>query len=71
MINKWRVSRPVFGLIDEVAEKAGFYPVFPTPQAGGPDASAAPAKEKKAKKEPAAAPVSAGGLLGATPSVAK
>jgi glycosyltransferase involved in cell wall biosynthesis len=29
LINKWRVSRPVFGLIDEVAERAGFYPVFP------------------------------------------
>jgi GT2 family glycosyltransferase len=27
--NRWRVSRPIFGLIDEVAEKAGFYPVFP------------------------------------------
>jgi GT2 family glycosyltransferase len=29
VVNRWRVSRPVFGLIDEVAEKAGFYPVFP------------------------------------------
>lgn len=29
LVNKLRVSRPVFGLIDEVAEKAGFYPVFP------------------------------------------
>jgi hypothetical protein len=29
VINKWHVSRPIFGLIDEVAEKAGFYPVYP------------------------------------------
>ncbi len=29
IVNRWSVSRPVFGLIDEVAEKAGFYPVFP------------------------------------------
>jgi hypothetical protein len=29
VINKWSVGRPVFGLIDEVAEKAGFYPVYP------------------------------------------
>src|SRR4051812_1542206 len=29
LINKWHVSRPIFGLIDEVAEKAGFYPVYP------------------------------------------
>ncbi|MCC6424584.1 MAG: glycosyltransferase [Phycisphaerales bacterium] len=27
LVNKWRVSRPVLGLIDEAAEKAGFYPV--------------------------------------------
>jgi hypothetical protein len=26
-INKWRVSMPVFGLIDEAAEKAGFVPL--------------------------------------------
>jgi glycosyltransferase involved in cell wall biosynthesis len=26
-VNKWRVSRPVFGLIDEAAEKAGFIPL--------------------------------------------
>jgi hypothetical protein len=29
LFNKWHVSRPIFGLIDEVAEKAGFYPVYP------------------------------------------
>jgi GT2 family glycosyltransferase len=28
LINKYLVSRPVFGLIDHVAEKAGFYPVY-------------------------------------------
>jgi hypothetical protein len=32
LINKWHVSRPIFGLIDEVAEKAGFYPVYPKQQ---------------------------------------
>jgi glycosyltransferase involved in cell wall biosynthesis len=26
-LNKWRVARPVFGLIDEAAEKAGFVPL--------------------------------------------
>ena len=26
-VNKWRVSMPVFGLIDEAAEKAGFIPL--------------------------------------------
>jgi hypothetical protein len=30
--NKWRVSRPVLGLIDTAAEKAGFWPV-PTKKA--------------------------------------
>ena len=29
LINRWLVSNPVLGLIDEVAEKSGFYPVFP------------------------------------------
>src|SRR5258706_15559481 len=29
LFNKWHVSRPIFGLVDEVAEKAGFYPVYP------------------------------------------
>jgi hypothetical protein len=30
-VNRWRVSMPVLGMIDESAERAGFYPV--TPQA--------------------------------------
>ena len=77
VVNKWQVSRPVFGLIDEVAEKAGFYPVFPKQQGSGGEAPAAPAKraKRKAKAADAAAgeadPVSGGGLLGGTPSVAK
>ncbi len=29
MVNRWRVSIPVLGLIDEVAEKSGYYPVYP------------------------------------------
>jgi O-antigen biosynthesis protein len=29
IVNRWRVSIPVLGLIDEVAEKSGYYPVYP------------------------------------------
>jgi hypothetical protein len=29
LVNRWRVGRPIFGLIDEVAERTGFYPVYP------------------------------------------
>lgn len=29
LVNRWYVSNPVLGLIDEVAEKAGFVPVLP------------------------------------------
>lgn len=29
VVNRWRVTNPVLGLIDEVSEKAEFYPVFP------------------------------------------
>jgi GT2 family glycosyltransferase len=29
LVNRWSVSRPIFGLIDEVAERTGFYPVYP------------------------------------------
>ena len=29
VVNRWRVSNPVLGLIDEVAEKSEFYPVHP------------------------------------------
>lgn len=44
-VNRWRVSVPVLGLIDEVAEKSGYYPVpgkKPTKSK-----RAKPAKEKK------------------------
>ncbi len=27
LVNRWRVVNPVLGLIDQVAEKAGYYPV--------------------------------------------
>ncbi|HZL38478.1 MAG TPA: glycosyltransferase [Tepidisphaeraceae bacterium] len=40
VINRWRVSNPVLGMIDEVAEKTGFYPVFPSK----------PARKKKVVK---------------------
>jgi hypothetical protein len=36
LFNRWRVSRPIFGLIGEVAEKTGFYPVFPKKPAPSP-----------------------------------
>jgi len=29
IVNRWRVSIPVLGLIDEVAERSGYYPVYP------------------------------------------
>jgi hypothetical protein len=60
LVNKWRVSRPIFGLIDEVAERTGFYPVYPkgTPQ---PEPAKAPKPEVKAidavEVLPAAAPI--------------
>jgi len=47
LFNKWRVSRPIFGLIDEVAEKAGFYPVFPKGEEK-PTPAAAPAPKETA-----------------------
>jgi glycosyltransferase involved in cell wall biosynthesis len=39
LVNKWRVTAPVVGLIDASAEKAGFYPVPAKPQ---PKPEAAP-----------------------------
>ncbi len=48
-VNRWRVSIPVLGLIDESAEKAGFYPVPtrtpPQDQPGKRKESKAPAPE--------------------------
>jgi len=51
LVNKWRVSRPIFGLIDEVAERTGFYPVYPkgTPKA---EPTKAPKPESKAAPTP-------------------
>ncbi|MFN4242440.1 MAG: glycosyltransferase [Tepidisphaerales bacterium] len=56
--NKYRVSRPVLGLIDFAAEKAGFYPVparpaTPAPPPAPPDTPAAPEPADDAM-EPAA-----------------
>jgi GT2 family glycosyltransferase len=42
LFNRWRVSRPIFGLIGEVAEKTGFYPVFPKKPATAPSPAPAP-----------------------------
>ncbi len=41
LVNKWRVTNPVLGLIDAVAERTGFYPVPAEPP------SAAPASDTK------------------------
>lgn len=64
LVNKWRISRPVFGLIDEVAEKAGFYPVFAKGEEAavktreGEGSSIQPRQpEEKAPLIPATAPV--------------
>ncbi len=32
VVNRWRVSMPVLGLIDEVAERSGYWPVYPKKQ---------------------------------------
>jgi hypothetical protein len=44
--NRWRVARPVLGLMDEAAERAGFYPVPNSPLA--PSRSAAPTAKPQA-----------------------
>ena len=46
-VNRWRVSIPVIGLVDEAAEKAGFYPVPAKPGAQRSEApdSAVPAQD--------------------------
>jgi glycosyltransferase involved in cell wall biosynthesis len=41
LVNRWRVTSPVLGLVDAAAEKAGFYPV-PPKQAKKPDAATTP-----------------------------
>jgi hypothetical protein len=49
-VNRWRVSVPVLGLIDEVAEKSEYYPV-PRKKPSRPKRRK-PAKEKKPQPEP-------------------
>lgn len=29
LVNRWRVTVPVLGMIDEVAERSGYWPVYP------------------------------------------
>ena len=52
LVNRWRVGRPVLGLIDAAAEKAGFYPV-PAKQPR-PTQSAIPREPNPARSEPPA-----------------
>lgn len=48
LVNRWHVVNPVLGLIDQVAEKAGYYPV-PAKQ----PAAAAPKPAVESKPQPA------------------
>jgi hypothetical protein len=50
LVNRWHVTGPVLGLIDDVAEKAGFWPVPTEPEAE---------PEKEAEAAPAAEPAEA------------
>jgi hypothetical protein len=50
LVNRWRVTGPVLGLIDSVAEKAGFWPVPTEP---------APVEEAKSDPVPVQAPAPA------------
>ena len=64
-VNRWRVSMPVLGLIDEAAEHAGFYPVparkpapKEKPDAGPPPAPRTPQRQREELK-PLTSPASA------------
>ena len=49
LVNRWHVTGPVLGLIDDVAEKAGFWPVPTEPEAEKkPEAAPAPAEPAEA-----------------------
>jgi hypothetical protein len=76
-VNRWHVSMPVLGLIDEAAETAGFYPVparksehKPDPGSPAPQPPARVTEERKPLTSPAAA-VAARAVLppGAEPAV--
>jgi GT2 family glycosyltransferase len=63
-VNRWRVSMPVLGLIDEAAESAGFYPVpsnkidreeDPKPGSPAPQPPARQPEERKPLTSPASA----------------
>jgi len=71
LVNKWSVSRPIFGLVDEVAERAGFYPVYPKTPADAQPVESRPVEARPEPKEQGG-DVAAGGIMGgATPAVAK
>ncbi len=57
LVNRHRVSRPVFGLIDQAAEKAGYWPVPATPaaEAAPADSESTPqplSKQRTRRKKP-------------------
>jgi hypothetical protein len=56
LVNRWHVTGPVLGLIDDVAEKAGFWPVPTEPEAEKPLESApapAPGSPQASAPDPA------------------
>jgi hypothetical protein len=62
LFNKWHVSRPIFGLVDEVAEKAGFYPVYPHRDEKPRPATVTQPEDRKAEPAdvlPATSPIAA------------
>ncbi len=61
LMNKWRVSAPVLGLIDKAAEDAGFWPVDDTGRAYQRDEEPAPASDSARRVDgaPAAGETSA------------
>ncbi len=62
VVNRWRVVNPVLGLVDQVAEDAGFYPVYPKPKQplplpGGKPAAQQPTADEEYDVEAGAASV--------------
>ncbi len=68
VVNRWRVSMPVLGLIDEVAERSGYWPVYPKKQEKQ-ELAAEIAPKVKVKEQPDD-PLKDLGFEGGEPSVA-